>query len=95
VICDGGTNLDIYALHVGDDDNILDVGHLDTGGRCSSGGNGTLAAGKSGGPDYIAIHDLLAPGAFTTTAPPLYTHKESRWSKMLLSFSESRWGATR
>jgi hypothetical protein len=36
------------ALRVGGDDSNLSVGNLNTGGRCSSSGNGALTVGKGG-----------------------------------------------
>jgi hypothetical protein len=130
-ISGGGVNLGADVLHVGGDDSILG-----TSSRCSSGGNGALAARKGGGflrvgdgvvptvgggilgtcsgggSDHIVIHDVPTPETFTTTTPLLCAHKESRWCfallhhhltsdlthhqryKMLLSLSESGWGAT-
>jgi hypothetical protein len=41
-IYDGGGSVTID----GGDDNILSVGHLNMGNRCSSGGSGALATGK-------------------------------------------------
>jgi hypothetical protein len=102
VISGSGANLGADTLRVGDNDSILDVGDLSTGGRCSSDSSDALATGKGGdilrasnniiptvgidilgtgsggGPNHVVFHDLPAPGAFTTAAPPLYAHKESR-----------------
>jgi hypothetical protein len=55
----GGANLGVYALDVGGNDNILSVGHLDTGDRCLSCGSGILAVGKGG--DILCAGDGVVP----------------------------------
>jgi hypothetical protein len=50
----------------------------------ASGGILGTRSGGGGGPNHVAIHDLLAPRAFTIAAPSLCAHKESRWSFVLL-----------
>jgi hypothetical protein len=57
----GGANLGVDALDVGGNDNILSVGHLDTGDRCSSCGSGVLAVGKGG--DILCVGDGVVPTA--------------------------------
>jgi hypothetical protein len=44
---------------VGGNDNILSVGHLDTGDRCLSCGSGILAVGKGG--DILCAGDGVVP----------------------------------
>jgi hypothetical protein len=47
-------------------------------------GGDILGTRSDGGPDHVAIHDLHTLGAFTTAAPLICAHKESRWSFALL-----------